>query len=318
MHIVDAVETGALLPFGALIEALRRGFAQGCDVPIRHHHTIKHEDRPDATLLLMPAWHGEARARRFLGVKIVTVFPGNAARGIPGLTSTYMLYDAQTGTQLAILDGNTITVRRTVAASALAADYLARKDAKSLLVVGSGKVASFIADAYREVRPVETVQVWDIEPSQAERLVQRLRQDGFAARLATDLEQAVRDADIISAATLATTPLIRGAWLKPGTHVDLIGGFTPKMREADDAAVAHASIFIDTREAMHEAGDIVQPLTSGLIFEGDVKATLEDLCRQNVMARSSEHEITLYKAVGTALADLTAATMVYESIEQRS
>jgi ornithine cyclodeaminase len=313
IRILDAQATGVRLPFGELVAALRRAFAEGCVVPVRHHHTIANDDEPDATLLLMPAWHETHRSERYLGIKIVTVFPGNTARNLPGLTSTYMLYDGRTGAQLALLDGNTITSRRTVAASALAADYLARKDARRLLVVGAGRVASLIPDAYRAVRQIEHIDIWDIDAASAARLAQNLERQGLKASVATDLEAAVRAADIVSAATLATVPLIRGEWLRPGTHVDLIGGFTPAMREADDEAVRRSSVYIDTREALHEAGDLVQPIRAGLFSTDLVRATLDELCRNDVYARTSDNEITLYKAVGTALADLAAATMVYEA-----
>jgi ornithine cyclodeaminase len=314
IRILDARMTGELLPFGTLVATLRQAFAEGCVVPVRHHHTIANDGDPDATLLLMPAWHETQRSERYLGIKIVTVFPGNTARGIPGLTSTYMLYDGRTGMQLALLDGNTITTRRTVAASCLAADYLARKDASRLLVLGAGRVASLIPDAYRAVRPIAHVDIWDIDPAGAERLAENLRQQGLRADAVTNLEAATRQADIVSAATLATAPLIRGEWLRPGTHVDLIGGFTPAMREADDEALQRSSVYIDTREALHEAGDLVQPIRAGVISTDTVRATLDQLCRRDSPARTSDDEITLYKAVGTALADLAAATMVYEAL----
>ncbi|ACM28777.1 MULTISPECIES: ornithine cyclodeaminase family protein [Rhizobium] len=312
LRILDARTTGALLPFSELVAALRRAFAEGCVVPVRHHHTIANDAEPDATLLLMPAWHETQRPERYLGIKIVTVFPGNTARGIPGLTSSYILYDGRGGAQLALLDGNTITGRRTVAASALAADYLARKDAHRLLVIGAGRVASLIPDAYRAVRQIEQVDIWDIDPQSAARLAQTLTQQGLKASVVSDLEAAVGSADIVSAATLSTVPLIKGEWLRPGTHVDLIGGFTPTMREADDEAVRRSSVYIDTHEALHEAGDLVQPIKAGAFSAELVRATLDELCRRDTPARSSDTEITLYKAVGTALADLAAATMVYE------
>lgn len=208
LKIADAATTSRHLDYSRLVEALDRGFAQGCVVPVRHHHTIEKDNQPDATLLLMPAWSKSSDEVRFLGVKLVTVFPGNMAKGLAGLTSTYVLYDGDTGLPLAMLDGNVITARRTVATSALAARYLSRKDSRKLLVLGSGRVASLIPEAYRTVRPIAEVSVWDINPEGAARMVTDLNNKGFLAFVENDLEAGVRNADIISAATLATSPLI--------------------------------------------------------------------------------------------------------------
>ncbi|GLS36955.1 ornithine cyclodeaminase [Mesorhizobium tianshanense] len=314
MRLIDTEATGASLPYGALVDALQSGFVTGCTVPVRHHHRMEKSGEPDATLLLMPAWSKAEDQDQFLGVKLVTVVPGNTTRGLPGLTSTYILYDGVTGQQLALMDGNVITSRRTVATSALAARYLARDDAKSLLVIGSGRVASQIPDAYRAVRAIEKVLVWDINNEGAKKLVRSLNDKGIDSEVVTDLEQSVGVADIISAATLATSPIIKGAWVRKGTHIDLIGGFTPKMREADDAALTKARAFVDTREALHEAGDLVQPIQSGVVAEEHVLGTLVDLAKGNLNGRTSTDEITYFKAVGSALADLVAARMVYEQI----
>ena len=145
MKILTATETRTALPFDRLIEALRRMFVEGCEVPLRHTHTLKASDGSQGTVLIMPAW----RAARYLGIKTVNIFPGNSARGLPGLFATYVLYDARTGEPLAHIDGNEITARRTAAASALAASMLARPNARRLLVVGAGRVASLIPEAYR-------------------------------------------------------------------------------------------------------------------------------------------------------------------------
>ena len=316
--MLDAAATSSALPFRGLVDALDRGFARGCVVPVRHHHHMERTGEPEATLLLMPAWSHPGEESQYLGVKLVTVVPGNTASGIPGLTSTYMLYDGVTGRQLAMMDGNAITGRRTVATSALAARYLSREDSRSLLVVGSGRVASLIPDAYLAVRPIERVTVWDIHPDGAARMVADLKARGLNAEVATDLETAVREADIVSAATLATEPLLRGSWLRPGVHVDLIGGFTPKMREADDAAVQAARVYVDTPEALIEAGDLVQPIRAGIVGEDHVVANLAQLARGEAEGRRSPDEITYFKAVGSGLADLVAATMVFETVTDTS
>ncbi|MDH6233792.1 ornithine cyclodeaminase/alanine dehydrogenase-like protein (mu-crystallin family) [Mesorhizobium soli] len=312
--ILDAAQTTRQLPFDGLVEALRHGFIEGCQLPERHHHTLTREGELDATLLLMPAWTDPGKGRSYLGVKLVTVVPGNAARELPGLVSTYILFDGLTGEQLALMDGNTITGRRTAATSALAASYLSRPDSSKLLVLGAGRVGSLIPEAYQAVRPIETVAVWDINPDAARRLTDQLVNQGFRASVADDLERAVKSADIVSTATLATTPIVRGAWLQPGTHVDLIGAFTPQMREADDDVIRRASLYIDTTEAFHEAGDIVQPIEHGIISKETVRGTLAQLCKTSQPARGSDDEITCFKAVGSGLADLVSAKMVYRRL----
>ena len=307
MRVYSAEETRDLLPFGALIEALREMFRAGAVAPLRHHHTIALEGQPDATLLLMPAWNPAGLG----GVKIVHVNPGNAAAGMPALSSSYLLFDTGTGRHLAMLDGGEITNRRTAAASALAASYLARENTSRLLVVGAGRVAANLADAFRAVRSIENVAVWDIDAGLAERLVQRLSDTGFRAEVAADLEAAVAGADIVSCATLAIDPLIAGAWLRPGQHLDLIGSFRPHMREADDAAVRRARVYIDTEGALKESGDIIGPIRSGALTEERIAGDLSGLCRGAVAGRGDEQEITFFKSSGSALADLGAATLAH-------
>ena len=313
MRIIDTATTRRHLGFAPLIEALRQMFASGCEVPRRHTHAIA----AAGTFLLMPAW----RAGRRLGIKTVTVFPGNAARGLPGLHSTYLLFDAATGVPLAQLDGNEITSRRTAAASALAASFLARRDARRLLIVGSGRVAALLAEAMRAVRPIEEVVVWNHRPESARALAAALAAagiDGLSARAADDLEAAVSNADIVSCATLATAPLIRGEWLRPGTHLDLIGSFTPQMREADAACFARSRVFVDTPEALAKAGDVLDAIGAGAFAAPQLQGTLAELCSGARQGRGKHTELTLFKAVGTALADLAAAERVFDTVVQES
>ena len=309
MQRFDADATRCALPFDALIPALERMFIAGCEVPLRHTHTLVAADGSQGSVLLMPAWQVD----RYLGIKTVTVFPGNAARGLPGLYATYMLYDARSGAPLAQIDGNEITARRTVAASALAASRLARADAQRLLVLGCGRVGSLAAPAYRQVLPITQVRVWDRTPAHALALVQRLCAQGIAATVAPDLADAVAWADVVSCATLATEPLVQGRWLAPGSPLDLIGGFTPQMREADDACFAGAAIFVDTTEALQKSGDLLGPMARGVFAAADVRGTLADLCRGVVAGRCGATQRTVFKSVGTALEDLAAAVLVYES-----
>jgi ornithine cyclodeaminase/alanine dehydrogenase-like protein (mu-crystallin family) len=301
-RLIDAAATCAALPMDRLVEALRAAFVAGAESPLRHRHPLPE----GASLLLMPAWQG----REALGIKLVTVFPGNGTLGLNAVSSTYLLCDGATGRHLAIIDGNEITGRRTAAASALAGHYLARADAGHLLIVGSGHVASLMAEAWRAVRPISRVTVWNIRRAGAERLAARLRAAGYNAEATEDLEPAVRAADIVSCATLSHTPLVRGAWLRPGTHVDLVGAYMPSMRESDDDAVRMARVFIDTDAALAEAGDIVQPLADGVILPDAIRGTLFSLCRGEAQGRQDDAEITLFKSVGSAIEDLAAAALV--------
>jgi ornithine cyclodeaminase/alanine dehydrogenase-like protein (mu-crystallin family) len=305
--ILDAAQTRARLPFERLIPALREAFVDGATVPLRHRHDLPQADGTVASLLLMPAW----RTGGLLGVKLVSVFPGNGARGLPAVWSSYLLCDGETGRHLALIDGTEITGRRTAAASALAASFLTRADAAVLLVVGAGHIAGLIPAAYAVVRPIRHVLVWNIRTAGAERLASRLRTSGFTAHAVSDLADAVRRADIVSCATLARTPLIQGEWLRPGVHLDLIGSFTPTMREADDTAVRRARVFIDTDAALAEAGDLVGPLASGALRPADIAGDLARLCRREVPGRRAVGEITLFKSVGSALEDLAAAALAW-------
>lgn len=312
MKLIDTAATRAALPFDTLIPALRDMFVAGCEVPLRHTHTLADAAGAAAgTLLLMPAW----QSGRYLGVKTVGIFPGNAQRGLPGLHSTYLLYDAQTGVPLALIDGNEITSRRTAAASALAASWLAPPDASHLLLVGAGRVAELLPAAYRAVRPIARVTVWARQAAQAEALAGRLRGEGFDAQAAVDLPAATARADIVSCATLATEPVVRGAWLGPRTHLDLIGSFTPQMREADDACFVNARLFVDTHEALRKSGELLGPMQRGVFQPEDVAGTLEDLARGTVVGRLPDSQgRTVFKSVGTALEDLAAAVLVYERL----
>jgi ornithine cyclodeaminase/alanine dehydrogenase-like protein (mu-crystallin family) len=314
MLVVDAGETEHALPFATLIPALREMFVSGCVAPSRHHHRIELDPEPNATLLLMPAW----KPHDALGVKIVNVFPGNNKKGLPGLYSLYCLFDAEHGTPIALLDGNVITARRTAAVSALAASYLARSDAASLLVVGAGRIASLLPEAYREVRAIHRVTVWNPTPAAAQALVDRLRALDFDASVAPDLEAAVGAADIVSSATLATRPLVLGEWLHPGIHLDLIGSFTPEMRETDDAAIRRVSVFVDTETALAESGDLLQPLQSGAFVAGRLAGTLSDLCTGRHPGRRDSQELTLFKAAGTAMSDLAAAMVARTQLGLKS
>jgi ornithine cyclodeaminase len=312
MRVVSAAEIASALDFAALIDALAGAFRADIVVPPRHHLSVPHPGA-DATLLVMPAWTAGGE-ESFIGIKVIAIFPTNLARGIPSLTGNYMLLSGDTGVPLAIMDGGILTRWRTAAASALAARYLAHTDASRHLIVGAGALAPYFARAFREVRPIREISIWNRTATRAESTSSALRAEGLPARAVSDLEAAVRAADIVSCITGAAAPLVRGAWLKPGTHLDLVGGFRFDMREADDDAVALARLYVDTRGALKEAGDLLGPLQRGLISESDIRGDLFELCRGAVKGRRSGDEITLFKSAGTAVEDLAAAILVWRRL----
>ena len=305
---LDAAAVRSALPWPALVNALRQAFVAGCEVPPRHAHAIGQA----GTALLMPAW----RTGGALGVKTVTIFPGNGARGLPGVHAIYSLFSATTGAPLAVMDGSELTARRTAAASALAADFLARQDARRLVLVGAGRVAALIPGALRSVRPgLSEIAVWNRHPEAAEQLATALREQGFGASLCVDLEAAVRQADIVSCATLSTQALVRGDWLPAGAHLDLIGSFAPHMREGDGSCFARSRVFVDTEEALAKSGDVLQAVAEGHFEHQVLQGTLAALCRGQAAGRRAAGEITLFKSVGTALEDLAAAELVLHAAD---
>jgi ornithine cyclodeaminase len=311
MRHFTAGEIDAALDFPSLIDALGEAFRGGFHAPRRHHHEIERAGEPAATALLMPAWTARgASAGDFLGVKIVNVFPGNAARGLPAVSGLYVLQSGVTGATLATMDGTRLTQWRTAAASALAARYLARPDAKSLLVVGAGAMAPFLARAHASQRPIEKIAVWNHRPDGARRLAESLNAQGLRSHAVEHLSEAVRQADVISCATLSHAPLIAGAWLRPGQHLDLVGAFNMHMREADDAALKRTRVFVDAEAALSEGGDVALALQSGALTRADIVADLAALVR-GAPGRGGPQEITLFKSVGAAVEDLAAAMLVW-------
>jgi alanine dehydrogenase len=313
LRFVDGEAIRAALPWPVIIEALATALVAGGEAPLRAHHRIEVPDAPEASLLLMPAWRSGAR----LGVKLVTVFPGNARQGESSVAAVYALFDAMNGRPLALFDGEELTARRTAAASALAARYLARADARHLLMIGAGRLARALVPAHASVRPIERISLWNRSAARAVATAQALRSEGHAVDIVDDLPAAVAAADIVSCATLASEPVLRGAWLRPGTHVDLVGAFRSTMRESDDALVVRAQpLVVDNRvAALAEGGDIVQAIASGAIDEGAISADLTDLISGRHPGRTHEDQVSVFKSVGFALEDLAAADAAWRALE---
>lgn len=313
MRIVTADDISRVLTYPALVDALAEAFRADIAVPVRHHHTIP-QAGANATLLLMPAW--TEQGERYLGCKIVTVFPDNARQDRPSVYGQYLLMAGGTGEPLALIEGRTLTAWRTAAASALASRFLSREESSHLVMIGAGALAPHLVRAHAGVRPLKRVTVWNRTKSRAIAMAFGLAVTGIETEVTDDLEEAVRDADIVSCATLSSEPLIKGAWLKKGAHVDLVGGFTPKMREADDQTIKRARVYVDTRAgASKEAGDIVVPLKKKVIARTAILGDLFDLCRGKAKGRTSASQITLFKSVGTAIEDLAAAMLVWKGLK---
>ena len=304
MRLYTAAQVHAALDLDALADAIGRTLLTSPVAPLRHAHALSGTD----SLLLMPAWSANA-----LGVKLVTVMPGNPAHGLATVSAIYVLFDRVSGEARGVIDGEALTLRRTAAVSLLAARLLARADARNALIIGTGKLAPYMAHAHARARRLERLWVWGRRGEGAQSVAQRLRDEGLPAQAVDDLEAAVRGADIISCATTSTHPIVRGAWVAEGTHLDLVGGFRRGMREADDDAVARARIVVDTYAgALAEAADILEPLETGVISRASIVAELSELLADPGRGRTSAGDITLFKSVGTAVADLAAAQLLLE------
>jgi len=308
LTIVDDQQVTALTPWPALIDAIRDAFRQGGVSPVRHHHSIPGNDRDDITLLLMPAWNQNGD----FGIKLATIAPSNAALGHPTLHGAYVLFSGATGIPLAILDAGVLTARRTAAASALASRYLSRPDSKTLLMIGTGRVARQLIAAHCSVRPIEEVRIWGRDATHAEDAAeQSSRETGVSCVCVPDVVTGASGADIISTATPAENPLLRGKWVGPGTHVDLVGAYKPSMCEADAELIGKADqVFVDTMEgAKDEAGDLIQAVQAGVFSFDKVAGDMYRMSSQDACFRNHSDEITLFKSVGTALQDLAAAQL---------
>lgn len=249
------------------------------------------------------------------GAKSFTVFDSNAARGLPTVQGAMLVFDKDDGHLRAVVEMGLVTRYKTAADSVLGTSLLARPDSRHLLIVGAGTVAASLARAYRAVLPgIEQVTVWARRPDQAQALVASLGDIGCALGVATDLERAVGAADIIATTTMARQPIIRGDWVRPGTHMDLIGAYKADMREADDALMARASLFVDSRETTAHIGELLMPIASGAITANSVLGDFYDLLRPDARRRQSDHEITVFKNGGGAHLDLMIASWIIDSL----
>ena len=312
MQFIDNQQLHKVLTFDQLIPALAAGFKEQITAPLRHHHQFKNPvEGIDSTLLLMPAW----KAGAYLGIKIVTVAPNNTKYHLPSIQGTYILFDALKASPIAQMDAKLLTSIRTAAASALASSFLSQKNSRSLLMLGTGAMATHLIKAHATVRPIENVYVWGRTYEKALAVANALKDLPLRMQAIRSIEEKISEVDIISSATLSNHALVHGVHLRAGQHVDLVGSFKPDMREADDRAIRKSSVWVDTLEgATRETGDILIPLNNGSLDLQSIRGDLFSLCAANTFARNNEKEITLFKSVGHALEDLVAARLVWERL----
>ena len=309
MLIIPDNKIPGLLEYKKLIEALREIFLSEYSMPLRHHHFYKTSEGDENTLILMPVWN-----KQYMGLKQVTVAPANSQANRSSIFAQYILSDSKTGQPLAMMNATELTARRTACTSALAASYLSREDAENLLIVGGGQVAKHLAQAHLAVRNFKKVSVWMRNPAKMEVFVRNLEGQGIPAECVKNLEESASQADLISCATPSKTPIIKGEWVKAGTHLDLIGSYKPDTRETDDIAIGKSSIFVDSRlGALHESGELALPIAAGIISENDVKADIVELIKGIHPGRTSSKEVTLFKSAGLAIEDLAAALLIYRN-----
>ena len=308
MRYLDAEQSGRLLDYPGLIEGLRRLHREA---PGTLDDLLLAQD--SNRFFLRAAWQPD----QALGAKVITIFPDNPQRcDRPSIQALYLLFDGRDGRPLLAIDGTLLTWRKTAADSALGADFLACEDARTLLMVGAGAMAPELIRAHRAVRPsLSRVRIWNQTPERARTLAERLTEvDGLDAVAVEALEPAVTEADLICCATMSREPLIRGDWLRPGQHLDLVGAYTPDMREADDVALQRGMLFVDSRQTAGETGELAIPRAAGVIDEQTVRADLFQLCQGRHPGRSTAGQITLFKNGGGGHLDLMTARILQQRL----
>jgi ornithine cyclodeaminase/alanine dehydrogenase-like protein (mu-crystallin family) len=300
-----------LMSWSKAVDALRRGHlrprAEVADVFL---------GPSDATLLSRSAYiEGLGYS-----VKAVTVMKNNASRELPTTQGAMMVYEPESGSLKAIIDSRLVTKIKTVSDSLLGAKLLARPDSKRALIVGGGVIAETLVYAYSELFPeIEQIAIWARRPEQAQKIVDGIGNLGTSIVVADSLEEHAKAADIISSATMAYEPVLKGDWISDGTHVDLIGAFKADMREADDALISKGSVFVDSRDTtLRHIGELLIPIAAGVIRETDIKGDFYDLIGAHQTARTSDEEITIFKNGGGAHLDLMIADYISQGVEGKT
>ncbi|WP_299793567.1 ornithine cyclodeaminase family protein [uncultured Shewanella sp.] len=316
MLVIDADTIHQTLSFPKLICALKETFSKPAGMPQRQVFSLDESSSHSDAFALLPSWNEQT-----IAVKAFTYFPGNPAKSseLESLYSKIMIFDRKTGVPQALVDGTSVTYWRTAAISALGSDFLAREDASRLLICGTGRLASFMALAHASVRPITEIKIWGRSPEKAQQIIDKVNtsRPDIDVQLCDDLEAAVRNADIISCATGSPSPLFDGDWVQEGTHTDFVGNHNHDRRECDTKLILKSDVYVDSKiNVFAEAGEIKLPITEGVYSTNKVKGELAQLCDASIKGRTDDKQITLFKTVGTALADLVGAQLVFAEIKQ--
>ena len=303
---MKAIQTA--LPYPLLVDALAQGLQQFSETPARSFFS---PNQDASCVMIMPAW----RPHQMMGVKLVSVWPENNAKGESAVSAVYVLISCLDGRPLAVLDGTELTLRRTAAAAALAAKRLARDNSETLAVLGTGSLSVPLVQAHTDTMRFKNVLVWGRQFYKAQLVVNQLRELGIEVRAMSDLHKTLAMSDVVAVATTATEPFLKAAWVRPGTHISLVGAFTPQMAEAEPGLISKSQLFADCRASVLEkGGEVFQAIEQGLVLDSDIIADLAELTAQS--DRSWRHDaqaITVFKSVGFALLDLIAAELVIKA-----
>jgi ornithine cyclodeaminase len=311
LRVFTAADVARLLPMADCIELMAATLhALGRGEAVQPLRTVIALPRAAGWLYTMPAFNGEPRA---LAVKIITIFPANHGGPLPSHQGLLILFDPDNGRPAALIDAAEVTALRTAAVSAVATRLLARTDAAELALIGAGVQARTHLDAMCRVRPIRRVRVWSRDPDRARAFARHARREDISIEAVPDAEQAVAGAAVICVVTAARTPVVRGAWLTPGAHINAVGASTPDARELDTDAVARARIFVDRREAaLAEAGDLLIPIAEGALPADFAPVEIGDLLAGTGTGRTADTDITLFKSLGLAVEDAACAGFLFE------
>lgn len=312
MKLITAAQAEAALDYSELVETMRHAHRlPRSAVDDVYLEEPDHGFGPNG-LLVRPAWqHGQ-----HLGAKLATVFPRNPDQKMLTVHAVYVLFDGTNGKPLAVMDGTALTWYKTSCDSALAASYLARDDAAVMTMVGAGAMAPHLIKAHLAVRPtLRRVQIWNRTPENAKLLAESLRLPGVEVEVVTKLAKAIAVSDVISVATRSPYGVIAGSDISPGTHLDLVGAYTPDMREVDDETIRRGTLFVDLVETAMLTGELLQPIAAGVMAEDDIAADLYELCQGTKPGRQTDHEITIFKNGGGGHLDLMTAQHIVRAYE---